>query len=213
MMLSSQRDSVELHPHHPDTCLVINEQNVLGYSEIAWSYPDHQVESKCIDKTICFSWKIFLAAKRPQYSSSSKQSDPIAFFFPIVIHICLFGNVPSINSSEHKADLSAFFARLSTFMLICSFKVQSCYFFVSLVCDCTYLSLMGKGWTATRCLIARRISACVWLVGSARRGVVPWETTPLLSQSTTTGGMVPCYSEAAAFRINCVIRPSSISPQ
>jgi hypothetical protein len=144
-MLSSHRDIFELHPHHPDTCLVINEQNVLGYSKIAQLYPDHQIESKCIDKTICFSWKNFLAAERPQYSSSSKQSDPVAFFFPIVIHICSFGKVPSINSSEHKADLSAFFARLSSFMLICSFKRQSCHFFVSSVYDCMYLNLTQKG--------------------------------------------------------------------
>ncbi len=97
---------------------MINEQNVLGYLEIVRLYPDQQIESKCIDKTICFSWKNSLAAERPQYSSSSKHSDSVAFFFPIVVHICLFGKVPSINSSEHKADFSAFFARLTTFMLI-----------------------------------------------------------------------------------------------
>ncbi len=30
MMLSSHNDSFELHPHQPDTCVVINERNVFG---------------------------------------------------------------------------------------------------------------------------------------------------------------------------------------
>jgi hypothetical protein len=36
---------------------------------------------------------------------------------------------------------------------------------------------------------------------------------PLLSQSTTTGGMVPSYEKEAAFRINCVIILPRISPR
>ncbi len=154
-MLSSQRDNFEMHPHHPDTCFVINVWNVLGYSEIGRSYPDHQTESKCIDKTICFLWKNCLAAAQPQYSSSSKRSKPVAFFFPIVIHICLFGKVPSMNSLENRVAFSAFFAKLSTFMLICSLRVQSFHFFVSLVCDCAYLNMTRNGCTDTRCLIRK----------------------------------------------------------
>ncbi len=188
MMLSSQRDNFELHPYHPDTCFVRNVQNVLGYLEIARSYPDHQTESKCIDKTICFLWKNCLAAAQPQYSSSSEQSEPVAFFFTIVIHICLFGKVPSMNSLENRAAFSAFFAKLSTFMLICSLRVQSFHFFVSSVCDCTYLNMTWNGCTDTRCLNMQSTSACVWLVGSAWRGVFPWETTLLLSQSTRWEG-------------------------
>ena len=35
---------------------------------------------------------------------------------------------------------------------------------------------------------------------------------PLLSQSTTTGGIAPWYEAAAAFSISCVITPPSILP-
>jgi len=41
----------------------------------------------------------------------------------------------------------------------------------------------------------------------------PWNTTPLLSQSTTTGGISPWYGVAAAWSRSCVITPPSISPR
>ncbi len=194
MMLSSQRDNFELHSHHPDTSFVINVQNILGYSKIARSYPDHQTESKCIDKTICFSWKNYLAAARPQYSSSSEQSKPVAFFFPIVIHICLFGKVPSMNSLENRAAFSAFFAKLSTFRLICFLRVQSFYFFVSLACDCTYLNMTQNGCTDTRCLNMQSTSACVWLVGSAWRGGIPMrnDTVVITTYNDGRDGAMVC---------------------
>jgi hypothetical protein len=34
---------------------------------------------------------------------------------------------------------------------------------------------------------------------------MPWNTTPLLSQFTTIGGIQTLYEEEAALRVNCVI--------
>ena len=57
----------------------------------------------------------------------------------------------------------------------------------------------------------QRTSAWGWLLGRDRWGVLPWDTTPLLSQSTMTGGIQSLYKEEAALRINCVIIPPRIS--
>ncbi len=172
-----------------------------------------QMESKWADGTSPFSWKIFLAVERPQKSSSSFHRDPVIFFPPMVIQSCSFRKELSINLPVLWAAFRAFFVRLSTLMLMRSLRVQSCHLFVSSACDWTYLYQTRKGWIETRFLKTQRISAWDWLVGSGRRGLFPWDTTPLLSQSTTTGGIVPRYVEAAAFKINCVMTPPSISPQ
>ena len=37
MTVSSHRDSLELHPHHPDTCIVVNVRKGLGYPDMALS--------------------------------------------------------------------------------------------------------------------------------------------------------------------------------
>ncbi len=62
------------------------------------------------------------------------------------------------------------------------------------------------------CLKAQSISAWVWLVESEWRSLFLWETTHLLSQSIATGGIVSWYEDAAAFKMNCIITPLSISP-
>ncbi len=155
---------------------------------------------------------LILLVEQPHNSSSSNQRDPVTFFLPIVIQICLFGKVPSINFPVLWAAFSAFFAGLSTLMLMHSFSVQYCHFFVSLACDCTYLNMTWKGWTETRCLKAWCTSAWNWLVGSEWKGAFPWETTPLLLQSIRTGGIVLWCADSVAFRINCIITPPSISP-
>ncbi len=85
------------------------------------------------------------------------------------------------------------------------------HFFVSSACNCTYLKMTRNGWAETRCLKVCSTSAWVWFVGSVPRGVLPWETTPLLSQSTMTRGISPWYADAAAFRISCIITPPRIS--
>jgi hypothetical protein len=98
-------------------------------------------------------------------------------------------------------------------MLIHSFSVQFCHFFVLSACDCTYLNLTGKGCIEMSYLNMQRASAWGWLVGRDWRGALPWETTPFLSQPMTTGGMEPLYDKEAAFKINCVIIPPRISPR
>ncbi len=142
-MSSSQRDSFELQPNHPETCLVMKERNGLGYPKMAQLYPVHHIVSKCVDKTIPFLLKYLLAVERPQNSSNSKQR--VTFFPPIVTQICLYGKVPPINCRVQCVAFKALFASLSTLMLICSFSVQSCHFFVLSAYDCTYFNLTGKG--------------------------------------------------------------------
>ena len=62
----SHSDSLELQPHHPDTCFVTNVRNVFGYPAIAFSYPSHHTESKCTARTIFFSLKNFFAVDLPK---------------------------------------------------------------------------------------------------------------------------------------------------
>jgi hypothetical protein len=81
MMFSSQSKSLELQPHHPETCFVMNVRKVFGYLE-ACLYPSHQTESKCADEMISFSWKNFLAVDRPQNFSSSDLRTPVPFPHP-----------------------------------------------------------------------------------------------------------------------------------
>ena len=131
----SHSDSFELQPHHPDTCFVTNVRNVFGYPAIAFSYPSHHTESKCTARTIFFSLKNFFAIDRPQNSSSSALGEPVIFLPPISIQTSSFGKVLSINSPVLCAALIAFFARVSTLMLIRSFKVQSRHFFKLSVWD------------------------------------------------------------------------------
>jgi hypothetical protein len=109
-MSSSQRDSFELQPHHPETCLVMKEQNGLGYTVMARLYPVHHIVSKCADKMIPFLLKNLLAVERPQNFSNSKQRGPVTFFPPIVTQICLHGKVPPINFPVQHAAFKAFFA-------------------------------------------------------------------------------------------------------
>ncbi len=104
-------------------------RNVFGYPVIAFSYPSHHTESKYIAGTIFFSLKNLFAGDRPQNSSSSALGEPVIFLPPIFIQTSSFGKVLSINSPVLCAALIAFFARVSTLMLICSFKVQSRHFF------------------------------------------------------------------------------------
>ncbi len=118
-----------------------------------------------------------------------------------------------MNCLVQWAALRAIFASLSTLMLIPSFSEQLCYFFVSSVCDSTYLNMTQNGWAETRWLKVNSTSAWVWFFGSEPRGAFPWKMTPLLSQSIMTRGVALCYSDAAAFRINCIINPPRISPQ
>ena len=46
MTVSSHSDNLKLHPHHPDTCFVMNIQKGVGYSDMALSQPGHHMESK-----------------------------------------------------------------------------------------------------------------------------------------------------------------------
>ncbi len=186
-------------------------RKVLGYPEMARSYPLHHTVSKWADKTIPFLLKNLLAVERPQDSSNSKQRGPVIFFPSIVIQICLNEKVTQMNFPLQCAAFKAFFARQSTLMLIHSFSVQSCKFFVLSAWLCTYFNLTGKGWMETRYLNTCRTSAWGWLVGRDRWGALPWDTMPLLSQSMMTGGMAPSYEKEAAFRINCVIIPPRVS--
>ena len=90
----SHSNNLELQRHHPDTCFVTNVQNVFGYPAIlAFSYPSHQIESKCATRTIFFLWKNLFAVARSQYSSSLDLSDPVIFLPPISIHTTSFGKV------------------------------------------------------------------------------------------------------------------------
>ncbi len=84
---------------------------------------------------------------------------------PMEIQICSFGKALLIHLPVLWAAMRAFFARLSTLMLICSFREQSCHLFVSLACNCTYLYCTWNGWADMRFLKMQRISACDWLVG------------------------------------------------
>ncbi len=79
MMVSSQSESLELQPHPPETCSVMNVQKVFGYLEIARLYPTHQTESKCADGTIPFLWKNLLAVDCLQISSSLDLKEPDTF--------------------------------------------------------------------------------------------------------------------------------------
>jgi hypothetical protein len=74
--------------------------------------------------------KNLLAVERPLDTSNSKQRGPVIFFPPIIIQICLNGKMPPMNYPVQCAAFKAFFARQSTLILICSFSVQSCHFFV-----------------------------------------------------------------------------------
>ncbi len=126
------------------------------------------------------------------------------------IQICTFGKALLIHSPVLWAAIRVFFARLSTLMLICSFREQSRNLYLSSACDCTYLYQTRNGWAATRFLKIQRISACDWLVGNGQKGSFPWETIPLLSQSTLTRGIALWHLDAAAFSVNCVVTPPSI---
>ncbi len=130
---------------------------------------------------------------------------------PMEIQICSFEKALSIHLPVLWAAMRAFFARLSTLMLICSFREQSRHLFVSLACDCTYLYPTQNGWAEMRFLKTWRKSACDWLVGNGQRGSFPWETALLLSQLTTTKGIASWHLDAAAFSIDCVIIPPSTS--
>jgi hypothetical protein len=81
-MSSSERDSFELQPHQPETCLVMKVRKVLGYPEMARSYPLHHTVSKWADKTIPFLLKNLLVVKWPQDSSNSKQGVPLFSSLP-----------------------------------------------------------------------------------------------------------------------------------
>ncbi len=107
--------------------------------------------------------------------------------------------------------LKAFFVSLSTLMLIHLFSEKSPHFFVSSAWEFTYLNMTWNGWADTRGFKVFSKSARVCFVGSEQRGVFPWETTPLLSKFTTTGGIALWYSDAAAFRIYCDINPPRTS--
>ncbi len=170
-------------------------------------YPSHQTESKWADETIPFLWKNFLAVNWPQNSSSLDLKEPVNSPPPTEIYICSFRKSLLIHLPVQWAAMRAFFARLSTLMLIRSCSKQSRHLFVSLACACTYLYHMGNGWVATWFLKTRRISPWTWLVGNGRRCSFLWETTPLSSQSTSTRGIASWHLDAAAFSINCVIRP------
>ena len=130
-----------------------------------------------------------------------------------MIQIFSFRKEVSINWLVQWPAFKAFFASQSTLMLMCSLRIQSHHFFFLPACDVTYLYWTWNGWEETRCLKTQRRSAWDWLVGRGRWEVFPWITAPLLSQSTTTRGIVPWYKEAAAYNISCVITPPSISPQ
>ncbi len=152
MMFSSQSKSIELQLHQPDTCLMMNERNILGYLEKAQSYPSHQTESKWTNKTIPFLLKKILAVKQLQNSSSSDQRDPVTFFPPHHNPNLLIWKNSFYKFPGAVGRLQFFFASLSTLMLMHSYSVQSCHFFVSSACDCMYLNMTRKGWTETRCL-------------------------------------------------------------
>ncbi len=211
--VSSHRDNLELHPHHPDTCFVMNVRKGVGYSDIALLYPDHHMESKWDDETIPFLWKNLLAVDWPQNSSSSNHKGPIAFLPPRVIHICSFGKKLSLYWPVQWPAFRAFFASLSTLMFMPSFRELSCHFFLLSACDATYLYWTWNVWEETRFLKVQRRSAWGWLEGRGRIELFPWITTSLLSQSTTTGKIAPWYEAAAAWSMSYVITPTSISPR
>jgi hypothetical protein len=74
---------------------------------------------------IPFSWKNFLAVDRPQNFSSSDLKEPVTFYPPMEIQICSFGKALLIHLPVLWAAMKAFFARLSTLMLIRFFREQS----------------------------------------------------------------------------------------
>ena len=171
------------------------------------------MESKWDDETIPFLWKNLLAIDRPQNSSSSARKDPIAFLPPRVIHICSVGKKLFMYWPVQWPAFRAYFASLSTLMFMRSFREQSRHFFLLSACDATYLYWTWNVWEETRFLKVQRRSAWDWLEGRGQIELFLWITKRLLSQSTTTGGIVPWYEAAAAWSMSCVITPPSISPQ
>ncbi len=159
-----------------------------------------------------FLCKYFFTVDQPQNSSQFGPQGTHHLSPPMEIQICSFEKGLLMHLPVLWAAIRAFFARLSTLMLFSSFSKQSCHLFVSLACDCMYLYQTWNGWAATRFLKTQRISACDWLVGNGQKGSFPWETILLLSQSTAARGIAPWHLDAAAFRINCIITPPSISP-
>ncbi len=157
----------------------MNGRKVFGYSEIARLYPSHRTESKWVEEKTLFSMNFFLLVDRPQNFSSLDLREPVTFFPPMEIQICSFVKALFIHLPVLWAAFRAFFARLSTLMLIRSLSKQSCYPFVSLACDYTYLYQMQNSWTVTRFLKMRRILACDWLVGNGRRGTLSSEGVAL----------------------------------
>jgi hypothetical protein len=68
MMFSSQSKSLELQPHHPETCFAMNVRKVFGCLEIARLYPSHQTESNWADETIpLFTEKPFSGGPAPDF--------------------------------------------------------------------------------------------------------------------------------------------------
>ncbi len=117
---------------------------------------------------VFFWWNNFLVVDRPQNIFSLDLKEPVTFSTPMKIQICSFGKALLLHSPVLWAAMRAFFARLSTVMMICSFREHSCHLFVSLACHCTYLYCTWNGWAERRFLKTRRISACDWLVENGR---------------------------------------------
>ncbi len=111
---------------------------------MARSLPNHHMESKSENETILFSWKNLLGVDRPQNSSSSSCKEPVAVLPSMVIQICSFGKEVLMNWPVQWAVFNAFFASLSTLMLMRPLRVQSCHLFFLSACDAAYLYWMQK---------------------------------------------------------------------
>ena len=86
--------------------------------------------------------------------------------------------------------------------------------FLFLICMWCNILILDPEWLGRDKVFEDSKEVCLrLLVVKGRRELFPWITMPLLSQSTTTGGIVSWYEEAAAYNISCAITPPSISPQ
>jgi hypothetical protein len=62
----SHSDNFELQPHQPETCLVTNVWNILGYPAIPCLYPAHQIELNCVAILFSFHEKTFSQLHNPR---------------------------------------------------------------------------------------------------------------------------------------------------
>ena len=200
-------------PQKCETCLVTHRWKGFGCVCRAHLKPSQNTRSKFSMCNICLLWKCVLACSWPQLVYKAALMEDVTFRPPICKRTGSFGYKGRLYGPICDRSCRHSCASLSARMLSCSGIVSNWNAVVESACPKTCWYVMFGARDIRFSQNENKTSACDCFSERLLRGLLPWWTTPMLSQYISVllrGALV--YLTAVTSR--CVaIRPPRSSPR